>query len=149
MVRSDREIIAYLLEKAKETLPYGDIPVAAAVAINGEIVAEGVNCKEREHNPLLHAEMVAIERASKKLGRSNLHDCSLFVTLEPCIMCSGAILQSRIKRVVFGAFDIGKGGMGSIIDLSMRGYPTKPDVIGGVLEEECGALLTNFFREKR
>ncbi len=146
---NDKEIISYLIKKAKTALRHGDIPVAAAVALNGEVIAEGVNSKELYTNPLLHAEMIAIEAAAKKLGRANLHDCSLFVTLEPCIMCSGAILQSRIKRVVFGAFDTDKGGMGSIIDLSMRGYPTKPDVIGGVLEEECAALLTNFFQDKR
>jgi tRNA(adenine34) deaminase len=128
-----------------------DVPVGALIVNeNGEIVSSGKNEREKDNDPTAHAEIVAIRKASEKLGSWRLDDLTLIVTLEPCVMCAGAILQSRIKRLVFGAFDQKAGAVGSSLDVIRDARAlSKVEVVSGVLEEECAKLLTDFFAIKR
>lgn len=137
---------------AKTAEKHLEVPVGAIVVCDGKIISRGRNMREGKNNALAHAEIVAIERACKKLGRWRLHDCQLYVTLEPCPMCAGAIVNSRIEKVVFGAYDKKAGAYGSVFN--MNDFPLNhfPQVIGGVMEKQCSALLSNFFamlREKK
>lgn len=148
---SDEYYMSRAIELAKKAALLWEVPVGAVVVkkATGEIVGEGYNLRESEKDPLAHAEIIAIREASRKLGGWRLTDCELFVTLEPCPMCCGAMINSRIERVVFGAYDGKAGSCGSVIDLFELPYNHKPLTVGGVLEEECSAMLTDFFRELR
>lgn len=127
-----------------------EVPIGAVVVCRGEIIAAGYNVRETSQSALSHAELIAIQEANAKLGSWRLEDCSLYVTLEPCPMCAGAIIQSRIKRVVFGAFDPKAGCAGSLMNLlNDDRFNHQVELAGGIMEEECGQLLTNFFRELR
>lgn len=139
------------LELAQIASEQGEVPVGAIVVkkSTGEIVGRGFNKREYEKSPLNHAELIAIDEASRKLGGWRLIDCELFVTLEPCPMCAGAIINSRIERVVFGAFDTKAGSCGSIINLFDLPYNHKPDLIGGILKDECSDILSVFFKNLR
>ena len=136
---------------AQEVKSSGDVPVGALI-INeaGEILSSGKNEREKDNDPTAHAEIVAIRKASEKIGSWRLDDLTLIVTLEPCVMCAGAILQSRLKRLVFGAFDQKAGAVGSSLDVirDVRAL-SKVEVVSGVLEDECAKLLTDFFATKR
>jgi tRNA(adenine34) deaminase len=136
---------------AQEVKSSGDVPVGALI-INeaGEILSFGKNEREKDNDPTAHAEILAIRKASEKIGSWHLDDLTLVVTLEPCVMCAGAILQSRIKRLVFGAFDQKAGAVGSSLDVirDVRAL-SKVEVVSGVLEKECAKLLTDFFATKR
>ena len=127
-----------------------DVPVGAVILDEaGAVIATGRNTKERDEDPLGHAEVMAIRAAAEKLGNWRLSDCTLVVTLEPCVMCAGAILAARIPTVVYGAWDEKAGAAGSVFDLLRdRRLNHQVEVISGVLAEECGQLLTEFFREK-
>ena len=132
----------------------GEVPVGAVVVKNGIIVGEGRNRRELSKNALSHAEIEAINNACRTLGggRGGPGQCELFVTLEPCPMCAGAIINSRIKKVTFGAYDNKAGSFGSVINFNDLPYNHKPEIIGGEYENECAQLLSNFFadlREKR
>ena len=136
---------------AQEVKSSGDVPVGALIVNEaGEIVSLGKNEREKDNDPTAHAEILAIRRAGEKLGSWRLDDLTLVVTLEPCVMCSGAILQSRLKRLVFGAFDQKAGAVGSSLDVirDVRAL-SKVEVVSGVLEDECAKLLTDFFATKR
>lgn len=137
------------IELAKIAAKQGEVPVGAVVVKDGKIVGEGYNKRELEKNALYHAETEAINNACKNLNGWRLWQCDLYVTLEPCPMCTGAIINSRIKRVVFGAYDKKAGSCGSVINLFDLPYNHKPLLIGGFMEEECSNLLTNFFKELR
>ncbi|MCC8072572.1 MAG: tRNA adenosine(34) deaminase TadA [Clostridiales bacterium] len=137
------------IELARESAAQGEVPVGAVVVMNGEVVSTGRNRREFGKNALYHAELEAINNACKKLGGWRLWQCDLYVTLEPCPMCAGAIINSRIKRVVFGAYDKKAGSFGSVADFNSIGYNHKPEVVGGVMEEECSALLSDFFIQLR
>jgi tRNA(adenine34) deaminase len=136
---------------AQEVKSSGDVPVGALI-INeaGEILSSGKNEREKDNDPTAHAEILAIRKASEKIGSWRLDDLTLIVTLEPCVMCAGAILQSRLKRLVFGAFDQKAGAVGSSLDVirDVRAL-SKVEVVSGVLEKECAKLLTDFFATKR
>ena len=135
----------------QEVKSSGDVPVGALIVNeSGEILSTGKNEREKDNDPIAHAEIVAIRKASEKLGSWRLDDLTLIVTLEPCVMCAGAILQSRIKRLVFGAFDQKAGAVGSSLDVirDVRAL-SKVEVVSGVLEKECAKLLTHFFVTKR
>ena len=136
---------------AREVKSSSDVPVGALI-INeaGEILSSGKNEREKDNDPTAHAEILAIRRAGEKLGSWRLDDLTLVVTLEPCVMCAGAILQSRLKRLVFGAFDQKAGAVGSSLDVirDVRAL-SKVEVVSGVLEDECAKLLTDFFATKR
>ncbi len=125
-----------------------EIPVGAVVVKNGEVVSQAFNQKETDFDVTAHAEIIAIRKASKKLGRWRLDDCEMYVTLEPCPMCAWAIIQSRIKVVYFGAYDSNYGALGSVIDLREIAH-SKMKVYGGIMEQECNKLLEEYFLKMR
>jgi tRNA(adenine34) deaminase len=138
------------LAAARDAAAAGDVPVGAVVARVDDIVSVAANRTVRDQDATGHAEMLAIRAASAALGRWRLSDCTLYVTLEPCAMCAGAIVLARIARVVFGAWDDKAGMAGSVGDLLRHPRLNhRPEVRGGVLEAECGALLSSFFRQRR
>lgn len=138
------------LREAKKAMHSGDVPVGAVIVLDGRIVARGRNTKEKTILSTRHAEINAIEKASKKLGAWRLENCTLYVTLEPCPMCAGAIHQARLARVVYGAADYKHGALGSLLDLfAVKGMNHYPEVTGGVLADECSAELSDFFRRLR
>ena len=139
------------LELAREALTTDDVPVGAIVIdSHGEIVGRGNNLREFENDPTAHAEIVALREAAQAGNNWRLDDHALIVTLEPCAMCAGAIAQSRIRRVVFGAWDEKAGAVGSVWDvLRDPRAPYQVEVVGGVLEQECAEILREFFKEKR
>ena len=136
---------------AQEVKSSGDVPVGALIVNEaGEVVSSGKNEREKDNDPTAHAEIVALRGAGEKLGSWRLDDLTLIVTLEPCVMCAGAILQSRIKRLVFGAFDQKAGAVGSSLDVIRDARAlSKVEVVSGILEKECAKLLTDFFATKR
>ncbi|AZS43014.1 tRNA-specific adenosine deaminase [Microbacterium oleivorans] len=147
---ADDAAMTRALDLAAAAPRHGDVPVGAVVTREGRVVGEGSNVRERDGDPLAHAEIVALRAAASALGSWNLEDCTLVVTLEPCVMCAGAILQTRIGRVVFGAWDEKAGAAGSIHDLLRdRRMPHRAEVLGGVRAEESAALLRDFFGQKR
>lgn len=139
------------LELAREAYNEGEVPVGAVVVkkSTGEIVGEGRNMREQAKNALAHAEIMAIDSACKKLGGWRLPDCAMYVTLEPCPMCCGAIINSRIENVYFGAYDYKSGSAVSVQKMFELPYNYKPEVIGGVMEEECSEMLSDFFKDLR
>ncbi|MCD8107648.1 MAG: tRNA adenosine(34) deaminase TadA [Oscillospiraceae bacterium] len=139
------------LDLAERAYSLGEAPVGAVIVkdATGEIVGEGYNLRESAKSPLAHAEIMAIDEASKTLGGWRLIGCTMYVTLEPCPMCAGAIINSRLPRVVYGATDPKSGSLESVINLFDLPYNHKPEVISGVLAEECSEILSRFFRELR
>ena len=142
---TDHELMGAALAEAEKAAALGEVPVGAVVARRGEIVAAAHNTRETERNAVHHAELLAIDRACKALGGWRLWECELFVTLEPCPMCAGAILNSRIRRVVYGAADPKAGCCGSVTDLFALPFNHHPAVEGGLRAEEASALLAEFF----
>jgi tRNA(adenine34) deaminase len=139
------------LELAAEAYKLGEVPVGAVIVkkSSGEIVGEGYNLRETGKNALAHAEIIAIDNACRKLGGWRLPDCSIYVTLEPCPMCCGAIINARIDDVIFGASDFKSGSAASVQSMFELPYNWKPSVTGGVLEAECSGLISRFFKELR
>lgn len=138
------------LALARRAPLHADVPVGAVVVKDGAVIARGRNARERSADPTAHAELVAIRKAATKLGSWRLDGCTLYVTLEPCAMCAGAIVLSRLPRLVFGASDPKAGFVGSLGDLCRDSRLNhRPAVTSGVLGEECGRILVEFFREKR
>ncbi len=134
---------------AKQSFEEGEVPVGAVVVKDGVIVGRGRNMRENGKNALLHAEISAINEACKTLGGWRLWQCEMYVTLEPCPMCAGAVINSRIKKVIFGAYDKKAGSFGSVVDFNSLPYNHKPQIEGGVDEKECSQLLSLFFQELR
>ena len=139
------EIMLRAIELAKQAALIDEVPVGAVVVRGGEIMGEGYNRRETGKNALAHAELEAISAACEKLGRWRLSDCEIYVTLEPCPMCTGAIINSRLAKVTFGAYDLKSGSMGSVINLCDLPYNSKPEIAGGFMQEECAAPLSEFF----
>lgn len=137
------------LEQARIAYSIGEVPVGAVIVKGDEVIATGFNRREVGRNALYHAELDAIDKACEILGGWRLWQCELYVTLEPCPMCTGAVINARLPKVVFGAYDKKSGSCGSIVNLFEYPYNHKAEVIGGVLEEECSKMLTDFFRELR
>jgi len=127
----------------------GEVPVGAVIVRDGEIIATGRNRRETGKNALAHAEIEAIDKACRLLGGWRLQGCDLYVTLEPCPMCAGAIINARIRTVYFGAYDNKAGSFGSVADFTTLPYNHKPEIIGGIMENECAALLSSFFKKLR
>ena len=144
----DEQYIRNALDLAREAVKRNEVPIGAVVVRDGSILAAATNRTIRDQDPTAHAELLAIREASSKLDNWRLDDCTLYVTLEPCAMCAGAIVLSRIKRVVFGAWDEKAGMAGSVGDLLRHPRLNhRPEVRAGVLAEECGRLLEDFFRK--
>jgi tRNA(adenine34) deaminase len=139
------------LHEARRSLETGDVPIGAVVLdASGETVGRGHNVRERDGDPTGHAELVAVRRAAEAMGGWRLSGCTLVVTLEPCAMCAGAVVLSRVDRLVFGAFDPKAGAVGSLWDVVRdRRLNHRPEVVGGVLADECSALLDDFFGQQR
>ena len=142
--------MAKALELAQKAKALDEVPVGAVIVKDGEIIGEGWNHRETEATALGHAELMAIQAASKKLGSWRLLDCTLFVTLEPCVMCAGALVQARIPRVVYGAKDPKGGGMGSVYQIGQDPRLNHQiEITGSVMETECSLILKEFFQKKR
>lgn len=143
------EFMERAIELARLSEAEGEVPVGAVVVRNGKIVGEGRNRRELGKNALYHAELEAIDNACKKLLGWRLWQCDLYVTLEPCPMCAGAIINSRIKTVYFGAYDNKAGSFGSVANFNMLPYNHKPEILGGIMEDECSNMLKDFFKKLR
>lgn len=138
------------LIQAKKAYSIGETPIGAVIVQNGIIISRGYNKRETKKNSLCHAEISAINKACRRLGGWRLPQCTLYVTLEPCCMCSGAIIQSRIDNVYFGAFDYKSGCAGSVVNMFEHGlFNYNVNIYGGILEKECSELLSDFFKELR
>ncbi|HOA15934.1 MAG TPA: tRNA adenosine(34) deaminase TadA [Bacillota bacterium] len=147
---SHRKFMAIAIEEAKIALQEGEIPVGACVVQDGEVIAKSHNMRESYSDPTAHAEMLAIREASMRLGRWRLSDCTLYVTLEPCAMCAGAVIQARVGKLVFGAFDEKAGAVGSLYDIP-RDFRLNHfvEVVAGIMSEETSELMKGFFTGKR
>lgn len=148
-MNSDALFMKEALLCAQASAENGEVPVGAVIVKDGQIISRGQNRRETGKNALYHAELEAIDGACKALGGWRLWQCELYVTLEPCPMCAGAIINARIKRVVFGARDKKAGSCGSVVNLFELPYNHRPQLSGGVLEDECAAVLREFFQKLR
>ena len=137
------------LDYAQKAFDLGEVPVGAVIVKNGEIVGTGYNMRETKQNALSHAEIEAINNACKNTGTWRLEGCEMYVTLEPCPMCTGAIINARIKTVIFGAFDSKMGCMDSVINLCDYPFNHKPEIYAGICEDECKEILQKFFQNLR
>ena len=137
------------LNLAHEAYAEGEVPVGAVIVKDGKIIATGRNMREKKQNALSHAEIEAINNACKKLGSWRLDDCEMYVTLEPCPMCTGAIINARIKTLIFGAYDSKAGSIDSVINLCDYPYNHKPEIYGGICEDECLSIIKKFFENLR
>ena len=143
------EFMALAVENAKKAALAGEVPVGAVIVKGDKIIAEGYNKREAKQNALSHAETEAISSACERLSSWRLDGCEMYVTLEPCSMCAGTIMNARIDRVVFGAYDEKGGAMGGVCNLCEMPFMNKPQVIGGFMEKECAAVLSYFFEALR
>lgn len=147
---SNKNFMDEAIKEAKKAYAKGETPIGAVIVMEGEIISRGHNEKELKQDATLHAEITAIKKASKKLQSWRLNQCDMYVTLEPCVMCAGAIIQSRIRRLYIGAPDPKAGAAGSVINVfSVDGFNHNVEVIQGISEEECSSILRNFFKELR
>ena len=137
------------LKLAKKAAALGEVPVGAVVVLDGKIIGRGYNRREMDQDGLAHAELAAIKKACKKIGSWRLEDCDLYVTLEPCPMCTGGIINTRIKRVFIGAKDPKGGAMGGVTNLLEHPWNHHPEIHWGILEEECSEILRAFFKDLR
>lgn len=137
------------LIEAHKAKVLGEVPVGAIIVKDGEIIARGNNLRETKQNALSHAEIECINEACKNLGTWRLEGCEMYVTLEPCPMCTGAIINSRISTVIFGAYDLKMGCMDSVINLCDYPFNHKPEIYGGIMEDECKEILIDFFQNLR
>ena len=137
------------LALAAEAAVCGEVPVGCVIVCDGKIVGRGRNRREEEQNALLHAEIIAIEEACRTLGSWRLNECDLYVTLEPCPMCAGAILNARVGRVFYGAGDTNMGACGGVINLFEEAFGYKPKMYKGMLGDRCAGVLSDFFRKLR
>ena len=145
----DRKFMAAALAEAAKAAAAGEVPVGAVVVRDGEVIARGRNRPIKTADPTAHAEVVALRRAARKAGNYRLADCDLYVTVEPCAMCLGALVQARVRRLVFGAADPKAGAVSSVMVFPFGRLNHRPEVVAGVLAEESAALLRAFFRARR
>ena len=146
----DEYFMRLALREAERAMEHDDVPIGAVIVHEGEVLATGRNEREERQDPTAHAEVLALREAAEKLGSWRVLDSVLYVTLEPCAMCAGAIVLARIPRVVFGAWDPKAGAAGSVLDiLAQPQLNHRPEVSGGLLAKECGALLSSFFASRR
>ncbi|MFS0645387.1 tRNA adenosine(34) deaminase TadA [Siminovitchia sp. 179-K 8D1 HS] len=149
-MENEEKYMKIAIEEAKKARLIGEVPIGAIVVLDGKIIAKASNRRETEQNATAHAEIIAIQEACRKLGTWRLENAELYVTLEPCPMCSGAIILSRIQKVVYGAPDPKAGCAGTLMNLLADSrFNHQSEVVSGILAEECGELLSQFFRELR
>ena len=150
MLTEQERYMKEAIRQAKKARALEEVPIGCVIVCDGQIIARGYNRRTTDKNTLSHAELNAIKKASKKLGDWRLEGCTMYVTLEPCQMCAGALMQSRIDRVVIGSMNPKAGCAGSVLNLlEMDGFNHKVEVIRGVLQEECSSMLSDFFKELR
>ena len=150
MMNKDEKYMKEAIKQAKKAYALGEVPIGCVIVYEDKIIGRGYNRRTIDKNTIAHAEMMAIKKASKKMDDWRLEDCTMYVTLEPCQMCSGAIVQSRMKKVVVGCMNPKAGCAGSILNLlQMEEFNHQVELEIGVLEEECSALMKNFFKELR
>ncbi len=137
------------LEQGQKAFDLGEVPVGAVIIKDNEVISYSHNLVETKEDPTAHAELLAIREAAQRLGDWRLHGCDIYVTLEPCAMCVGACIGSRLDSIIFGAYDKVSGCCVSVADLADGWLPHSPKVVGGVLEGECSAIMTKFFKERR
>ena len=149
-IKLDEKYMREAIRQAKKAYKLDDTPIGCVIVHDGRIIGRGYNRRNTDKSPLAHAEITAIKKASKKLGDWRLEECTLYVTLEPCQMCAGAIIQSRVTRVVVGCMNPKAGCAGSVLNLlDVKAFNHQAELTTGVLEEECSALMTGFFKELR
>ena len=148
-MNEDQNYMQKALEQARIAAERGEVPVGAVIVCNGEMISSAYNLRETNRMPTAHAELLAVEEACRVLGRKFLSDCTLYVTLEPCPMCAGVLVASRIGRVVYGARDPRAGACGSLLNLFAYPLEARPELTEGVLAEESLALLRDFFAKRR
>lgn len=149
-IQQHKKYMQEAIEEAKKAEELGEVPIGAIIVKDGEIIARGHNLRETLKNPLAHAEIIAIESASKRLGGWRLHGCTLYVTLEPCQMCAGALVQSRVDHVVYGTEDHKAGSAGSLLNLLQdKRFNHNVEITKGVLQAESSQLLKDFFKNLR
>ena len=146
---TDVEYMREAIAEARKAAEIGEVPVGAVIVRGSEIIARAHNERETGKDATRHAEVIAIEKACRALGGWRLIGCDMYVTLEPCPMCAGAIVNARVVRVVYGARDLRAGAFGSVLDLNEYPLNHKPEIVGGVLEDECLAPIRDFFKKKR
>ena len=150
MYEKDKKFMWEAIEEAKKSADLDEVPVGAVIVKDNKIIARGHNLREKTHDPTSHAEIVAIRKACKKLKSWRLEGCTIYVTIEPCAMCAGTLLWTRIDRIVFGANDPKGGAIGSSFELfRVKNINHHPEITRGVLDGACAALIRNFFKEKR
>ena len=150
METREEKYMHFALKEAQKAAKIDEVPVGCVIVLNDKIIAKAHNKKEINNDPCGHAEILAIKKASKKLNNWRLENCEMYVTIEPCIMCSGAIIQSRIKKVFYGAKDIKGGGLGSSINvLNAKNINHIPEIYEGLLKEECSKIISDYFKSKR
>jgi len=150
MLNPDQKFMRAALKQARHALAKKEVPIGAVIVKDGKVIARGYNQREMKQDASSHAEMTAIKKACKKLGSWRLIGCQLYVTLEPCAMCAGAIVLARIERVIFGAFDQKAGACGTVMNiLDQPKLNHHPTITSGILEEECSAMLSGFFQDLR
>ena len=148
-MNNDIKFMKAALNEAKKAALNLDVPIGCVIVHDNKIIARGHNKRELNQSPLAHAEIIAIEKASKKLNSWRLEDCTMYITLEPCVMCSGAIIQSRIPKVIYGAKDPRFGMHQSLLNIFDVKFNHSVDITGGILEEECSAIIKDFFKKLR
>lgn len=146
---NDRKYMTLALENAKKALSEGEVPVGAVIVFEDKVIASGYNKRESKQSALSHAEIEAIDEACRVLSSWRLNGCTMYVTLEPCPMCTGALINSKIDRVVFGAYDEKAGCMGSLTNLCGLDFNHRPAIVGGYMHSEAAALLSDFFSDLR
>ena len=146
----DIKYMKMAIREARKAELIDEVPIGCVIVKGDKVIARGFNHRESKRMIISHAEIEAINKANKKLGAWRLEECDIYITLEPCIMCAGAIIQGRFKRVIYGAKDYKGGAFGSSIDvMKAENINHHPEIIGGVLEQECSSLLSNYFKKKR
>ena len=149
-MNENEKVMKEAIKQAKKAAAIGDVPIVCVIVLDGKIIARAYNQRNKRKTTLAHAELLAIEKASKKTGDWRLEECTMYITLEPCQMCSGAIVQARIKRVVVGCMNPKAGCAGSILNLlHMKEFNHQVELTTGVLEEECSGMMKQFFKELR
>jgi len=149
MLKDDRYFMRRALAQAKKAAERGEVPVGAVVVKDGAIVGRGWNRPILKKDPTAHAEVVALRAAARRLGNYRLTGCDLYVTLEPCPMCLGAIVCARVERIIFGASDPKSGAVGSVMQFPFQKLNSQPDIVAGVLADDCARLLRSFFGSRR